>query len=79
MHVDDKHHYASLASLAAMMVTITTHRLHVKPGLAGHLKCVRKDIEKMNVDDKHRYACLASLAARMITIATHVACMPSRV
>ena len=37
MNVDDKHHYASLASLAAITITITTRRLDVKPGLTGHL------------------------------------------
>ena len=29
MRVGDKHHYASLASLAAMMITITTHPRHL--------------------------------------------------
>ena len=48
-----------------MMITITTHRSPVKPGLTGHLKTT------MNVDGKHHYASLASLAAMMITITTH--------
>ena len=42
MNVDDKHHYASLAPLPAIMITIATHRLDVKPGLTGHLKGVHK-------------------------------------
>ena len=53
MNVDDKHHYASLATLAAIIKTITTRRLHVKPGLTGHLKCILKRLEKTNYDNDH--------------------------
>ena len=70
MNVDDKHHYASLASLAAMMITVTTHRLHAKPGLTGHWKCIKKRYRKSlcissipsSDDDNHRYASLACQA-----------------
>ena len=51
--VGDKRDYTSLASLAAMMTTITTHRLHVKPGLTGHLKSIYKKLEKTNHGDDH--------------------------
>ena len=67
--MDDKHHYACLPSLAAMMIAFTTHHLHVKPGLTGHLTVERKDLRRrimttiMRVDDKHDYASVASLAA----------------
>ena len=73
MNADDKHHYASLASLAAMMIAITTHRLHVKPGLPGHLKYILKNLKRqiittiIRINYKHYYTSLASLAAMMGT------------
>ena len=38
-HVDN-HHYPPPNSPAAMMIIMTMHRLHVRPGLTGRLKCV---------------------------------------
>ena len=55
MNVDDKHHYASLASLAAMMLSITTHRLHVMPGLGTLAQCIEiwRRLEKTDHDDDY--------------------------
>ena len=52
--MDEKHHYASLAFLAAMMITVTTHCFACQAGSIGTLEMYIEKIERLektNHDD----------------------------
>ena len=47
MNCHDNHHDASSASPAVIMIIMSTHLLHLKSGLTGHLKRILKKIRTM--------------------------------